>query len=228
MFPDFSRAPNIAGDPDLYERENAAIDPSGALWRALRAEADWAGRVLLDLGCGTGSWLPRYADAAQVIGVEPDPDLLVRAARRGDARAGSAEHIPLPDASVDVVHARFAYFFPPGCDAGLAEVLRVLRPGGTLVVIDNDWHRGEFADLLRVSAWAAPQGSGATTDAWWAERGARRTAVLSAWRCADPAELAAVLRLEFPGELVDAWVAGHPGRAEISCGYALFAVQRQP
>jgi SAM-dependent methyltransferase len=52
--------------------------------------------------------------------------------------AGSAGHLPLPDASVDVIHARFAYFFPPGCDAGLAEALRALRLGGTLVVVDND------------------------------------------------------------------------------------------
>ena len=47
--------------------------------------------------------------------------------------AGSAERLPLPPCSVDVVHARFAYFLTPGGDAGLAEVLRVLRPGGAFV-----------------------------------------------------------------------------------------------
>lgn len=74
-----------------------------------------------------------------MVGVEPDPTLLPLArSRPGGAtvHAGSAEHVPFPDASVDVVHAR-AYFFPPGCDAGLAEVLRVLRPGGALVVVDT-------------------------------------------------------------------------------------------
>jgi ubiquinone/menaquinone biosynthesis C-methylase UbiE len=40
---------------------------------------------------------------------------------------GSAERIPLSDSIVDVVHARFAYVFGPGCERGIAEVLRVLR-----------------------------------------------------------------------------------------------------
>jgi SAM-dependent methyltransferase len=224
-FPDFHRAPNIADHPDLYERENEAIDPDGRLWTALREQADWAGRTVVDLGCGTGFWLPRYAaDASEVIGVEPDPDLLARAAARGTARHGSAEHIPLPDASVDVVHARFAYFFPPDCGPGLAEVRRVLRPGGALVVIDNDWRHGEFADLLAASPWASAQGAAETTDAWWRERGATRTEVMSSWRCRDAAELEAVLRIEFPGDVVDAWVHANPGRRELSYGYVLFTV----
>ena len=58
-FADFQPAPNIAGHPEIYERENAAIDPTGVLWQALRDEADWAGQTLVDLGCGTGFWLPR-------------------------------------------------------------------------------------------------------------------------------------------------------------------------
>ena len=134
----------------------------------MRRLAPWRGRTLVDLGCGSGYWLPGYADeAGQVIGIEPDPDLLPLAAAR-DHRvrvlAGSAEHIPLPDASADVVHARFAYFWPPNCSAGLAEVLRVLRPGGALVVVDNDYRRGEFADLLRAAGAGAP-GRPEVTDA---------------------------------------------------------------
>jgi SAM-dependent methyltransferase len=232
-FSDFRRAPNIAGHHQVYERENAAIDPTGVLWRELRAQGDWGGRTLVDLGCGTGFWLPRYAGdagaaAARVIGVEPDPEL--REIAEGRVRllgcvevvAGSAEHLPFADGSVDVVHARFAYFFPPGCAAGLTEVWRVLRPGGVLVVIDNDWGAGEFAELLRASAWARAQGGAETTGTWWRDRGARRVDVLSGWSCRDPAELETVLRTEFPGELIDSWVREHPGRAELSYGYSLF------
>ena len=57
----------------------------------------------------------------------------------------------MADASVDVVHARFAYFFPYNDfdpTPGLIEVGRVLKPGGRLVVIDNDTEEGEFAQLL--------------------------------------------------------------------------------
>ena len=148
--------------PTLYDLENQAVDPDGILLDAMRDIAPWAGRSILDLGCGTGYWLDVYAgEAAEVIGVEPDPDLCDRArSRHPDARvlAGSAEHLPLPDSTVEVVHARFAYFFPPGCDAGLAEVLRVLTPGGRLVVVDNDQRHGDFATLLAASAFAAARG----------------------------------------------------------------------
>jgi SAM-dependent methyltransferase len=228
-FPDFRHAPNLAGRPELYELENRALDPEGLVLAAMRSLAPWSGRTLVDLGCGSGYWLPGYADeAALVIGVEPDPallDLAARRDRRARALAGSAEHIPLEDASVDVVHARFAYFWPPGCEAGLAEVLRVLTPGGTLVVVDNDQRHGEFAELLRSAANAA-QGRADTTDAWWAERGARRVEVMSRWLFDSRADLEAVLRLEFPAQVAGAWLAGHPGALGLTYGYVLFAISK--
>jgi SAM-dependent methyltransferase len=226
--PDFRPAPNQGGHVDLYEAENRALDPDGHLLAAMRARAPWAGRTLLDLGCGSGYWLPRYADeAAEVIGVEPDPRLLPLAAGR-DPRPrvlpGSAEHIPLENQSVDVVHARFAYFFPPGCDAGLAEVMRVLRPGGTLAVIGNDLQAGEFAELLRAAQGALMPAGGKETDAWWAARGADRATVRSAWRFTSRTDFEAVLRMEFPLEIANAWLAAHPRAVGLSYSYTLFTV----
>jgi len=228
-FSDFARSPNQAQDPELYELENQAFDRSGLVLAAMRELAPWAGQTLLDLGCGSGYWLPGYAaEAAVVIGVEPDPTLLPLAADRcPEVRVlpGSAEHIPLADASVDVVHARFAYFFPPGCDAGLAEVMRVLRPGGALVVVDNDQRHGQFADLLAASPWAAALSRADATDAWWEARAARRVEVMSRWQFDRRGDFEAVLRMEFPDEVVTPWLSGHPDVLGLSYGYVLFAVR---
>ena len=228
-FPDFQPAPNQGARPDLYELENRAIDPDGLVLAAMRDLAPWADRVLVDLGCGSGYWLPGYAaQASTVIGVEPDPALLSLAAAR-DPRVrvlpGSAEHLPLGDATVDVVHARFAYFWPPDCAAGLAEVRRVLKPGGTLVVVDNDQRAGDFAELLRAAANAA-LGQADVTDAWWAARGASRTEVMSRWQFSSRSDFEAVLRLEFPAGVADRWLADHPAAFGLSYGYVLFALGR--
>jgi SAM-dependent methyltransferase len=231
-FPDWRFAPNIGQHPASYELENEAFDRAGHVLTAMRAVAPWAGRTIVDLGCGTGYWLRRYAEqAARVLGIEPDPALRTAAAQSAadlentEVLAGSAEHIPLPDASVDVVHARFAYFFPPGTDAGLTEVLRVLRPGGCLVAVDNDYRWGEFALLLAAAAVQPPLRTAAAVDAWWRDRGAARHEVRSELRFASHADLAAVLRIEFPAEVATAWLRRHPAATGLSYGYVLFSVR---
>jgi SAM-dependent methyltransferase len=228
-FPDWRIAPNIGGHPDIYEIENRALDPEGHLLAAMRRLAPWDSRTLVDLGCGTGFWLPGYAtEASRVIGVEPDPVLRERAASRicglpgAQVVPGSAEHLPLADHSVDVVHARFAYFLAPGGDAGLAEVLRVLTPGGSLVVIDNDHHWGQFADLLAAASSSPPASTSRAIDAWWHGRGATRHAVRSQWRFDTRADLEAVLRIEFPDPVTDPWLASNPAATGLTYGYVLF------
>ena len=62
---------------------------------------------------------------------------------------------PLPDASVDVVHARWAYFFGPGCEPGLAELDRVVRRGGTALV---DRQRPDPVDVRRLVPARLPGG----------------------------------------------------------------------
>jgi SAM-dependent methyltransferase len=246
-FPDWRFAPNQGGHPDVYEIENRGIDPDGHLLQAMRRLAPWDGRTVLDLGCGTGFWLPGYArNARRVIGVEPDPVLRAKAAARVAAVAGaevvpgSAEHLPLPDRSVDVVHARFAYFLDPGtvtgaggapgragdADAGLAEVMRVLTPGGSLIVVDNDYRWGQFAGLLAAGAKRPPLQTAAAVEAWWRQRGGSRHEVRSRWEFGSRADLAAVLDIEVPAGAARAWLARNPAATGLTYGYALFAVTR--
>jgi SAM-dependent methyltransferase len=243
-FPDWIFAPNIGGHPDIYEIENRALDPGGHVLAAMCRLAPWDGRTLVDLGCGTGFWLPGYArDAARVIGIEPDPALRARAAERTqdlpavEVMPGSAEHLPLADRSVDVVHARFAYFLAPGShgaggkrgtgggDAGLAEVLRVLAPGGSLIIVDNDYRWGQFAEILTAAARVSPQRTADDVDAWWRERGATRHEVRSRWSFASRADLAAVLGIEVPAAVARTWLARHPTATSLSCGYVLFRLR---
>ena len=168
-------SPNIWHHTATYEVENRATDPDGRLWSAMASLADWSGRDVLDLGCGTGFHLPRFAaDARTVLGVEPHPDLLALARRRTRALAnvsvvaGMAQAIPLPDASVDVVHARWAYFFGPGCEPGLAELSRVVRRGGVALVIDNDPTTSTFGEVVpaRLSRPRPGRGRAVLVDAW--------------------------------------------------------------
>ncbi len=210
-------SPNVWRHPATYELENHAVDRDGLLEAAMRARADWTGRVVLDLGCGTGFHLPRFAEtAARVYGVEPHPGLLRLAARRTRALtnvtllAGTAQEVPLPDASVDVVHARWAYFFGPGSEPGLAELDRVVRRGGTAFVIDNDATRSTFGAWFRRGY---PTVDPHTVERFWAGHGWTRTPLDVGWRFGSRADLEAVVRIEFAPEVAAAILAEHHGTA---------------
>jgi SAM-dependent methyltransferase len=209
-------SPNIWRTPATYEIENRAADPDGRLWAAMESHADWTGRTVLDVGCGTGFHLPRFAETAgRVVGVEPHPDLLRLAARRTRSLtnismlAGAAQDLPLPDASVDVVHARWAYFFGPGCEPGLAELDRVVRRGGVGLVIDNDGSRSTFGAWFRRGYAHLPPP--AAVERFWTTRGWTLTRVDMGWRFDSRADLEAVVRIEFPAEVAEQLLRHHGG-----------------
>ena len=218
-------SPNIWRHPEVYELENRAVDPDGVLEAAMRAVRDWRGATVLDIGCGSGFHLPRFAaDAARVVGVEPHPPLVELARRRTvalahvDVRMGTAQHLPVPDASVDVVHARWAYFFGPGCEPGLREVQRVLRRGGAAFVVDNDATRSTFGSWFRR---ALPSYDARAVERFWARQGWSRTPLDIRWACRSRAEFEAVVRIEFEPGLADEILAGHPG-SEVDYAVNLF------
>jgi SAM-dependent methyltransferase len=213
-------SPNIWHHPEVYELENLAFDPDGVVEQAMREVADWAGRDVLDIGCGSGFHLPRFAATARTVtGVEPYPPLVALARRRtarpvpGDARIdvrrGTAEAIPLPPASVDVAHARWAYFFGPGCEPGLRELERVVRRGGTAFVVDNDGTRSTFG---RWFCEAYPMVDPGAVERFWSRHGWSRTPLLTEWRFEDRATFESVVGIEFDPAAARRIVAEHPGR----------------
>lgn len=209
------RSANIWEHPATYELENRAVDPDGLIEQAMASVADWSGLDVLDLGCGSGFHLPRFAaTAARVYGVEPHPALLRLAARRTRSLeqvrllAGTAQAVPLPDASVDIAHARWAYFFGPGCEPGLRELARVVRRGGTAFVVDNDATRSTFGAWFRRGY---PMVDPSAVERFWSAHGWTRVPLDVEWRFEERADLEAVVRIELRPEVADAVLAEHSG-----------------
>jgi SAM-dependent methyltransferase len=208
-------SPNIWGSPQVYEIENRAVDRAGAIFALIGSLAPWTGRDVLDIGCGTGFHLPVFARSARsVTGVEPHADLAAIARRRtrrldqvSVLQAGAAD-LPLPDASMDVMHARWAYFFGPGCEPGLAELDRVMRPGGHAFVIDNDDTRSTFGSWLRLGY---PERETAELVGFWTGHGWRAHPVDMAWTFDSREDLEAVVRIEFPPLAAAEILASHEG-----------------
>lgn len=190
-------SPNIWHWPQVYEIENRAQDRDGRIFAALRELADWTGRDVVDVGCGAGFHLSMFEGAASVVGIEPHPKLLAMARRRGQALAGTAERLPLPDASADIVHARTAYFFGPKSAPGIAEAMRVLRPGGVLVVVDLDATAHDYGAWMRADL---PHYDPVAVEKFFAARGFDMLRVDTRWEFDSRADLAAVLDIEFTPE----------------------------
>jgi SAM-dependent methyltransferase len=195
------KSPNIWNWPQVYEAENRAQDADGAIFAALRDVADWTGRDVVDVGCGTGYHLPVFAERARsVIGVEPHAPLVGPAVERVSSLptvsvvVGSAERMPLPDASADVVHARTAYFFGSGCGPGIREAMRVLRPGGVLAVVDLDATASPYGDWMRADL---PHYDPAAVERFFDAQGFDLRRIDTVWRFEDRRTLVDVLGIEF-------------------------------
>jgi ubiquinone/menaquinone biosynthesis C-methylase UbiE len=139
--------------------------------------------------------------------------------KRVSIQTGSAEQIWLPDQHLDVVHARFAYFFGPGCEPGLRELQRIVRPSGAAFIIDNNPRRGTFASWLRrVPAFAALDAD--EIDQFWRDHGFSCKEIASKWRFDRRQDLEDVVHNEFPpevaGALADTLRAEH---TELSVSY---------
>jgi SAM-dependent methyltransferase len=106
-------------------------------------------RAAVDVGCGVGHWgrtlLPLLHPEATLIGVDREPSFLAKAAAEADARGlaarvsyreGVAEALPLPDASADLVTCQTLLMHVADPGKVIAEMRRVLRPGGLLLAAE--------------------------------------------------------------------------------------------
>jgi SAM-dependent methyltransferase len=120
-------------DPQIYN-QNAAFVPglAGGVMEWLNAKPD---ERILDLGCGDGQLTAQLAAVGSLVrGFDASPQMAAAARARGlEVDEGSAEKLPYADASFDAVFSNAALHWMRDQDAVLAEVHRVLKPGGRFV-----------------------------------------------------------------------------------------------
>lgn len=136
----------------------------------------------LDLGSGTGRMTPSLADAfGRAHGVEPSDGMRAQAAAHPDVTyaAGSAEEIPLADASCDAALVFFVWHHVIDRAAGARELHRVVKPGGRLFVQAN------LADRMPDVWWfrVVPEWRRVDTTQFQPEADVRRDFTEAGWRC---------------------------------------------
>jgi ubiquinone/menaquinone biosynthesis C-methylase UbiE len=131
-------------DFDPLAADYDRLRPAGQAWeelseRTLAVLGDF--RRLVDVGCGTGRFaaFAKARRGGRVWGVDPAPEMLRRARARPDAggigwKQASADRLPFTDGWFDAAHMHLVVHTLPDRPAALAEVARVLMPGGRIAV----------------------------------------------------------------------------------------------
>jgi ubiquinone/menaquinone biosynthesis C-methylase UbiE len=107
---------------------------------AFEAVVAVAPRRVLEVGGGEGELAERIVTEleAEVIGIDQSERMVeIQRAKGIDARVGDVQNLPFADADFDVALAAWMLFHVPDLDSGLAELARVLKPGGRLVAVTN-------------------------------------------------------------------------------------------
>lgn len=141
-------------DPDFFVRfmdeaqKPAGIQASKRLM--LERMALKPGAAVLEVGCGPGTDLLDLVDVVGptgcLVGIDASDTMIAEARRRAaDSRGnvtfevGDVQALPFPDGEFDVCRAARLLEHVPDIRAALAEMVRVIRPGGRVVVFDFDW-----------------------------------------------------------------------------------------
>jgi len=130
----------------------------GRAWVCAQATGD-----VLEVAVGTGRNLSFYAEGIRLTGIELSQEMLTIARRRAatlgrevDFQQGDAQALPFPDAAFDTVVCTFSLCSIPDDRKAVAEMKRVLRPGGRLLLVD---HVPSTVRLWRHIQWLLEQGT---------------------------------------------------------------------
>jgi SAM-dependent methyltransferase len=139
---------NLRARQRLYEEKSGPHAPD-LLWQTL---VEWSPRRVLEVGGGPGELSERMLRelGAEVSFIDISPRMVELACARGvDAQVGDVQALPFKDGVFDTVVAAWMLYHVPDIDGGLAEIARVLRPGGALVAVTNSvLHLSELRELM--------------------------------------------------------------------------------
>jgi SAM-dependent methyltransferase len=145
--------------------------------RLVRFAGITPGQAVLDVGCGTGvAALTAARLGAQATGVDLTPDLIARAKENAGLMGlqatfhqGDAEAMPVGDASFDVVISQFGHMFAPRPDVVVKEMLRALKPGGTIAFAT--WPPELFVgrSFMLMGKYAPPPPPGVSPPVQWGD-----------------------------------------------------------
>lgn len=136
-----------------------------------------AGSRVLDVACGNGNaTLAAARRFCHVTGLDYVPALLARAAARAGAEGldvsfleGDAERLPFPDAHFDVALSTFGIMFAPDQAQAAREIIRVVKPGGT-IGLANWTPEGFIGQLLKTVGKHVPPPPGVASPIFWGSR----------------------------------------------------------
>lgn len=155
----YASAGNLATRVGIYRYLVDDRDPGGTFEEWVLDHHDWAGdETVLDVGRGAGAYEPALAQrAGRTVGLDLSPGMLAHVTLPAPRRlvAGDAQRLPVADGAVDVVLAAHMLYHVPDIGRALTEARRVLRPGGTALLVANGAaDKGEISSLWQEAAAA--------------------------------------------------------------------------